>query len=133
MIPAIGMNEAASDTNILVDWFRGITEAVASVETTRQRYISRIVWIELLAGFAPSDVVSVERTLSAFNMLEVTRDIALRTADLRRSQTRKMKLPDALIYATALEHGLTLVTRNTEDFEGMDGVSIPYRRKDITS
>lgn len=46
-------------------------------------------------------------------------------AQIRR-ETR-LKLPDAVILATARVLDLPLVTRNTKDFEGRDGVVIPYR------
>lgn len=36
---------------------------------------------------------------------------------------RPLKMADGLIAATALEHGLTVVTRNTRDFEGL-GIDI---------
>jgi predicted nucleic acid-binding protein len=37
---------------------------------------------------------------------------------------RKMSLGDALIAATALEHRLTLVTRNTKDFKWIDSLTL---------
>ena len=33
-----------------------------------------------------------------------------------------MKLPDAIIAATALTHGFTIVTRNTDDFKTIVGL-----------
>ncbi len=39
-------------------------------------------------------------------------------------QQRKMSLGDAIIAATALEHGLTLVTRNTSDFDWIGGLKV---------
>jgi predicted nucleic acid-binding protein len=33
-----------------------------------------------------------------------------------------MRTPDALIAATAVEHDLTLVTRNLQDFKGLRGL-----------
>ncbi len=39
-------------------------------------------------------------------------------------QQRKMSLGDALIAGTALIHGLTLVTRNVEDFHWIQGLSL---------
>lgn len=36
---------------------------------------------------------------------------------VRLRQMRKMSLGDALIAGTALTHGLTLITRNTKDFD----------------
>ncbi|STA83041.1 Uncharacterised protein [Citrobacter koseri] len=37
-----------------------------------------------------------------------------------------MKLPDAVILATAHIHRFALVTRNTKDFAGIPGVITPY-------
>jgi len=39
-------------------------------------------------------------------------------------QQRRMGLGDAIIAATALEHGLTLVTRNTSDFQWIDNLDL---------
>jgi hypothetical protein len=39
-------------------------------------------------------------------------------------QQRKMSLGDALVAGTALAHGLTLVTRNVEDFQWIQGLSL---------
>jgi predicted nucleic acid-binding protein len=40
----------------------------------------------------------------------------------------KMKMPDAIILATAESAGRVLVTRNVKDFpSGMAGVRVPYR------
>jgi len=43
---------------------------------------------------------------------------------VRLRQARKMSLADALVAGTALEYGLTLVTRNTRDFEWIDDRSL---------
>lgn len=39
-------------------------------------------------------------------------------------QLRKITLGDALVAATALVHSLTLVTRNTKDFEWIPNLSL---------
>ena len=41
-------------------------------------------------------------------------------------QEYKLKLPDAIILATAQLHRLELITRNTKDFAGIPGVVTPY-------
>lgn len=43
-------------------------------------------------------------------------------AAVRLRQTKKIKLGDSLIAATALLYDLTLVTRNTGDFVGIDSL-----------
>ena len=43
---------------------------------------------------------------------------------LRVLMRRKMGLADAIIAATALVHGLKLVTRNVDDFKHIAGVEI---------
>jgi predicted nucleic acid-binding protein len=40
--------------------------------------------------------------------------------DEGRKTGRTFSQPDLIIAATALEHGLTLVTRNVKDFAGLD-------------
>ncbi|MGO9275212.1 MAG: type II toxin-antitoxin system VapC family toxin [Terriglobia bacterium] len=43
---------------------------------------------------------------------------------VRLRQRRKMTLGDALVAGTALLHGLTLVTRNTRDFDWIEGLPL---------
>lgn len=55
-------------------------------------------------------------------ILPVTRSIAERWGVLegqRQLAGRPLNVPDGMIAATALEHDLTLVTRNTNDFCGL--------------
>jgi len=59
-------------------------------------------------------------------ILPVTRSIAERWGVLegqRQLAGRPLNAPDGMIAATAIEHGLTLVTRNTKDFGGL-GVTL---------
>lgn len=64
--------------------------------------------------------------LFADRILPVTRVIAERWGVLegeRQLAGRPLNVLDGMIAATALEHGLTLVTRNTKDFGGL-GVTL---------
>lgn len=66
--------------------------------------------------------------LSVFSgrVLPVTQAIAERWGEISgRQQTigRQISMADGLIAATALEHGLTVVTRNLKDFSGV-GVTL---------
>ena len=49
---------------------------------------------------------------------------AARRKHLQRQKVYRIKLPDAIIAATALAYDLTLLTRNTADFGGIGGLKI---------
>jgi predicted nucleic acid-binding protein len=62
------------------------------------------------------------RSWYAGRILPVTESIAERWGHLAahaKQQGIAVKVVDAVIAATALEHGLTLVTRNVKDFAGL--------------
>jgi predicted nucleic acid-binding protein len=72
---------------------------------------------------------SIEEHLPAWfadRILPVTQSIAERWGALdgrRQLMGRPLNVPDGQIAATALEHGLTVVTRNAKDFQDL-GVNI---------
>jgi predicted nucleic acid-binding protein len=55
-------------------------------------------------------------------VIELEQPIKLSTAVIRKQY--RIKLPDAIIAATALVHDLTLITRNTSDFKNIEGLKI---------
>jgi len=59
---------------------------------------------------------------SAFHELPVDRDVAEEAGRIRRRSG--IRTPDALIAATALAHGLALVTRNVRDFARVDSLRV---------
>jgi toxin FitB len=56
------------------------------------------------------------------DVIDLTTDIVDRAISLR--QARKLSLGDAIIAATAIEYGLTLVTRNHKDFAHIKGLEL---------
>ncbi len=117
---------ALFDTNILVDCIHGIPSAVDELDRYEGISISRVVWIEFLAGAKSAEVEARRRALlDDFRLLEIDEAVS-QEAILVRQRTR-LKLPDAIILATARVHGLLLVTRNHRDFPRRDpDVRIPY-------
>ena len=84
--------------------------------------ISAITEIELLCWKTATekDWEVLRNFINEVLVIELERPIKLKTADIR--QQHKIKLPDAIIAATALVYGLTLITRNTKDFENISGL-----------
>ena len=118
---------AVFDTNILVDYLIGISAASREIERYEEIAISIVTWMEVLAGADDAEEEAVMREfLSRFKVQPVEKAVAERAIKIRRQH--KLKLPDAIIWATAKELGRILVTRNTKDFSEKDaGIRVPYR------
>lgn len=78
--------------------------------------ISFITRIEVLV-YNPSEVsvkLTINSILEASSELSMSEEILLKTVEIRRKA--KIKLPDAVIAATAIIHSLTLLSDNDSDF-----------------
>lgn len=103
------MADLLVDTDIFIDHLRG--SAAIKVGRNRLHY-SVITRAELFAGNSGTDLTS--QLLAPFREVTVDRAVAERAGRVAREF--QLRLPDALIAATALEHDLALVTRNRKDF-----------------
>lgn len=118
--------KALLDTNILIDYLNGVLAARKELDRYESRSISIVTWMEVLAGGQPEDEAQVRQFLANFDLIDVDGQVAERAVALRRSH--RIKLPDAIIWATAQVHSMLLVTRNEKDFPAdMPGVRFPYR------
>lgn len=83
--------------------------------------ISIINRIELL-GHNRTEIEKFKILVAACIVVELTESVILKTIAIRKS--RRIKIPDAIIAATALVYDLTLITHNLSDFEGISGLKI---------
>jgi len=106
------------DTNIIIYYLEGEQAAVSFLTNNRGNLaISSITWMETLAySFSEDEEPIVRAFLLEFRLIDISLPIMELSVSLRRK--KKMKLPDAIIAASAVHHDLTLVTRNTRDFKG---------------
>jgi predicted nucleic acid-binding protein len=116
---------ALFDTNILIDHLRGIAAARDELARYQDKAISIITWMEVMVGASPSAEQTTRRWLDGFTLIGVDGRIAERAVSLRK--THRMKLPDAIVWASAQVHAMLLVTRDVRDFPADDpGIRMPY-------
>jgi predicted nucleic acid-binding protein len=114
------------DTNILIDFLNGIEQAKAELANYDDPAIGIISWMEVMVGASEQDKVGTKRFLSGFHLIGLDAPIADAAVSLR--QSHRIKLPDAIVWASARVHGRLLVSRNERDFPANDpGVRMPYR------
>jgi predicted nucleic acid-binding protein len=104
------------DTDVLIDHFRGARSFRPPRGHAGYSVVTRC---ELFAGRSANEP-TITTVLAAMQEFAIDRAIAERAGRLRRRHG--LRTPDALIAATALEHDLTLVTRNVRDFRGLPGL-----------
>jgi predicted nucleic acid-binding protein len=119
------MVKAVIDTNILVDYLRGIALAATELALYQSPAISVISWMEVMAGTTGQTESAARAFLQSFDLLQIDARVAEQAVILRKA--RRIKLPDAVIWATAQVNQCLLVSRNTRDFDQNDpGVRVPY-------
>jgi len=78
-----------------------------------------------LLGF--SDITNNEELkflefIDAANLIDLGKDVVNKTIEIRKLS--KIKIPDAIIAATALLNELAIITRNTKDFSKVEGLEL---------
>ena len=109
------------DTNIAIAMLNG-DEKLAEMFDGKEVFISFITELELLCK--PQLKVSEKKKIQAFiddcNVLEINSSIKEIAISIK--QTRKIKLPDAIIAATCIFWNLPFFTRD-EDFKNVNGLN----------
>ncbi|MFM0740470.1 type II toxin-antitoxin system VapC family toxin [Paraburkholderia xenovorans] len=120
------MVNALFDTNILIDYLGGISAAKKELARYKRRAISTITWMEILVGTPAEDEDAIRGWLGSFEVIGLDSAIANRAVEIRKE--RRIRLPDAIVWASAQENSLLLVSRNTKDFPANEpGVRVPYK------
>ncbi len=112
------------DTNVLIDAqmnnLPGAGMKFIAEIIDKEFTVSFITYIEFL-GY--KDITQeTEDFIALANVLEINKEIVQTCINLRKSKV--IKLPDAIIAATALFNDLTLTTRNMSDFKNIPGLKI---------
>jgi predicted nucleic acid-binding protein len=121
------MVKALFDTNILIDFLNAVPDAQTELSHYEDKAISIITWMEVMIGAPALATRATREFLDGFDLIELTETIAERAVNLRREH--RLKLPNAIIWASAQAHAMLFVTRDTKGFPvDNPGVRIPYQR-----
>lgn len=115
------------DSNILI-YAADPNDAVCRQYTEHERaLISCVTRIEVL-GFPGFQALTAPEQEFLNSLVDCICEAPLDEGIIRRwitlRQSRKMKLGDAIIAATALEYRVPVVTRNAKDFENIAGLRV---------
>ena len=117
---------ALLDTNILIDYVAGVEAARDEIARYDAPLISTITWMEVMVGASDDgEMARLRWFLSGFGRVAIDDRVSELAVAIRRAH--RIRLPDAIIWASARSMGALLVTRNTKDFPAGDpGVRVPY-------
>lgn len=117
------------DTDVLIWMTRGHAGAAARLQTLLPWRISAVTYIELAQGCRnKQELAQIKKglALSQTEILPISTAISERAMQLidAYALSHSMQLGDALIAATALEHGLTVLTANAKHFSAIPELAI---------
>lgn len=118
--------KALIDSDVLIDYLQGLPQAKKEINRYSQPLYSVISWMEIMCGAETAMERSAAASLlKSLKRVELTAEVAEKAVEARRQW--RLKLPDAIILASAEAEGCLLVTRNSKDFGKDDPrVRIPY-------
>jgi hypothetical protein len=113
------------DTNILIYHVAGdraATKFVNEAISNRSFRLSILSVIEFLGWYGHSDegFTKCKELIGLATIFPVSEEVADKAIELRRQ--KRIKLADAIIASTALINNLSLATRNTRDFQGINSL-----------
>ncbi|HWM70575.1 MAG TPA: type II toxin-antitoxin system VapC family toxin [Steroidobacteraceae bacterium] len=117
------------DSDVLVWLTRGHPGAAQRLNQISPWRISVVTYIELAQGCRDkTELARLKKGLAAHEtqVLPITPAISQRAAELidALALSHGLRLADALIGATALEHDLTLLTANLKHFNALEGLRL---------
>ena len=119
------MVKALFDTNIPIDFLRGVAAARDELNRYEDKAISIVTWMEVMAGAPVLTDRATREFFDGFALVELNDAMAERAVALRRKH--RLKVPDAIVWASAQVRSMLLVTRDAKGFPADDpGVRMPY-------
>ena len=116
------------DSDVLIDVSRGRGAAREYIDALPEGWgISQVSALELIVGARDNgDVRAIDAFLSAYVIVPLRSSTGARAYELLKQYAKSHGLHvfDSLVAATAIEEGLTLVTKNRRHFGMIEGLSL---------
>lgn len=117
------------DTDVLIWHLRGYPQATRRLDELGALTLSAVSYLEVLQGMRnKAELAAVKKMLErrAATLLPLSEAITQRAIELVESLalSRGLQMGDALIAATALDHGLPVLTANVKHFSSVEGLKI---------
>ena len=117
-------NNVILDTNVIIFASKQTIDIEQVLNQYDNFYVSIITYMEVY-GYDFEKSEEKELTDNLFKnllIIDVSQEIAQYVLEYRKAARRKIKLPDAIILATARHLNATLLTDDWDDFIGIDPV-----------
>lgn len=120
-----GSSQVILDSNIVIYLSQKKLSIDEVFEDDKDYCISLVTYMEILSYNFPSkeEEAFVRKLLSLFRIIDITKTIAKEVIELKKK--RKIKLPDAIIVATAIVENAVLYT-NDKQLHSIENLNIRY-------
>ena len=115
------------DTDVLIWALRGSKKAAKEIDNDENRFISAVNYMELMQGArSKREQTMIKQFLNEldFTVLPITEAISHRAMIFIEEHALRsgIQLADALVFATACEHSLTLCSANQKHFRSIQSL-----------
>ncbi|MBT8342149.1 MAG: type II toxin-antitoxin system VapC family toxin [Desulfatitalea sp.] len=117
------------DTDVLIWYMKGNEKAYKAIEDSKNFYISVVTYIELVQGMRNKNELNIFRKALHFwnlQILYISEEISVKAMFFVEQHylSHSIQLADALIGATAISHGLPILTGNDKHYKKMKNLEI---------
>ena len=110
------------DTDVLIWYLKGNDNAYKAIEDLKHFFISVVTYVELVQGMRnKKELNSLRKALHAWNVkiLYISEEISVKAMFFVEQHflSHSIQLADALIGATAISHGLPILTGNDKHYK----------------
>lgn len=117
------------DTDVLIWYMKGNRKAYEVIEETDQFFISVVTYIELVKGMRnKQELVLLRKALKKWNskLLYINEEISIKAMFYIEQHylSHSMQLADAMIGATAVTHGIPILTGNDKHYKNVNEIKI---------